>query len=141
AGFPFLTLGAALSVAAAAAGNPAFPLADGRAVEVQANVFTSSAQERAALAASPTGEVVVAWDSRRQEHGSYGVFAQRFNAIGQPVGGEVHINQYLPNMQLAPALAYGPDGHVWFAWTSHGQDGAAGGIVARRFAPDLSSAS
>ncbi|MFG0328582.1 MAG: hypothetical protein ACF8PN_01680 [Phycisphaerales bacterium] len=107
--------------------------APARTTEVQANVFTSSTQDRPALAIGPGGDLVVVWQSRRQERGTYGLFAQRFDAVGRPVGGETHINEFMQGMQREPAVAIGADGAAWFAWSSTGQDGSGAAIVARQF--------
>lgn len=104
----------------------------GPAIEHQANVFTSSSQDHGSVAALPGGGFVAVWDSRRQEQGSYAVIAQRFDAFGRPVGGEVPVNAQPRGMQERPAVVASGDG-VWFVWQSHGQDGSAAAVVARRF--------
>jgi len=108
-----------------------------KAIEVQANTFTKSTQENTAVDVTPTGEMIAVWDSRRQERGSYGVYAQRFDALGRPIGPEVHLNNYLRGMQRRPVVACGPNGETWFAWESFGQDGSSGSIVARRYESGL----
>ncbi len=112
----------------------------GGAIETQANVFTGSAQEHGALTALPGGGFVAVWDSRRQEHGDYAVVAQRFDAFGRAIGGEVPINAFVRGMQERPAVIASGES-VWFVWQSHGQDGSAAGIVARRFDRELRIAS
>lgn len=112
----------------------------GSAVETQANVFTSSAQEHGALTALPQGGFITVWDSRRQEHGDYAVVAQRFDSFGRTIGGEIAVNAFARGMQERPAVATSGDG-VWFVWQSHGQDGSGSGIVARRFDRELTSGS
>ena len=103
-----------------------------RVLELRANTYTRSTQADGALDIAPNGNVFVAWSSRRQEMGSYGVFGQVFDALGRPIGTELHINEFMPNGQLEPAVAYAPDGAAWVAWTSYTQDGDAGGIYLRR---------
>ena len=102
-------------------------------VETQANVFTGSKQENATVAALPGGGFVMAWDSRRQERGSYGVYARLFDSFGRPAGPEVHVNTHIPGMQRRPAAAAGADGKIWIAWESFGQDGSSASVVARCF--------
>lgn len=109
-------------------------LATHRRIEHRASVFTSSRQENAATAVAPDGRTVVVWESRRQEAGSVGLFAQAFDAQGRPVGGEVHVNQTLPGMQRRPDIIAHPEtGHIWIAWESTGQDGDGSSLVLRRF--------
>jgi hypothetical protein len=93
----------------------------------------TSEQAHAAVALYPDGASVVVWDSRRQEHGTYGVFLQRFSASGRPIGDETHVNLYTMSMQLRPAVAVDGPGGTWVAWESFGQDGSMSGIIARRF--------
>ena len=50
--------------------------------EVRANTFTYNRQTRPTVAATGHGDMVVAWASRRQEDGAFGVYAQRYDAAG-----------------------------------------------------------
>lgn len=102
-------------------------------VDVQANVFTSSGQENVALDFTPRGNVIVAWDSRRQQSGRYGVYARLLAGDGAPLSDEVQVNEYTAGSQSDPAVAVLPDGGAWIVWNSFGQDGDGGSIVARRF--------
>jgi len=111
-----------------------------RRVEVRTNDFTSSQQDRVALDQDARGETVVVWQSRRQESGTYGVYARRFDAKGRALTGEVRVNTTTAGMQMEPAVAIDAEGGVWFAWYSFGQDGHQGAIVARRFDPRLETA-
>lgn len=110
-----------------------------RAEEARVNGFTSSTQERAALALDAAGGAVVVWDSRRQEAGTYGVRLQRFAPSGAPVGGEIAVNAFRRSMQMRPAVAIDGAGGVWTAWESFGQDGSLAAVLARRFEPDFSN--
>ncbi len=107
---------------------------DWRRFETRVNTFTHNRQTAPTLATTPDGGYVAVWGSRRQEVGTYGVFAQRLDAFGRHVGSEVHVNQSLPGMQQDPAVAVTDDGVAWIVWTSTQQDGSEGAIVARRFA-------
>ncbi len=106
-------------------------------IEMRGNVFTGSTQENAAVDVGPDGRVVLVWDSRRQEAGTYGVFARAFDALGRPITHEVHVNEYVKSHQRLPGVAFAGGEEVWFVWNSHGQDGQAGSIVARRFDAEL----
>ena len=109
-------------------------------IDVQANTFTRSSQEASALAQSPNGSLTLVWQSRRQQEGTYGVYARRFAADGTPLTGEVQVNATTRSHQTQPAVAVDDQDCVWFAWRSFGQDGSLGTIVARRFSADLSTA-
>ncbi len=110
------------------------PLPAHQRVEVRANTFTGNLQEGAALAVDRRGNILTTWASRRQEAGTYGVFAQRFDPLGRPLGTEIHVNQYLPSAQSHPAPAFDAAGRAWVVWESWGQDGEGSGIYLRRFA-------
>ncbi|MCM8611447.1 hypothetical protein, partial [Accumulibacter sp.] len=71
--------------------------ANGSAIgpEFQANSYTPDSQHSHSLlgvAGLSTGGFVVTWDSNNQDGSYYGVYAQRYGADGQPVGGEFLVN-------------------------------------------------
>lgn len=103
------------------------------AQDLRASVFGSSTQAHAALDVAADGRYMVVWDSRRQEGGTYGVFARCFAANGTPLSHEIHVNQTMPGMQYKPSVAFDAAGNAWFAWESHGQDGSGSSVVARKF--------
>ena len=113
--------------------QPTAQLADYRVVEQQANVFTSNSQVGATLATASDGTTLVAWGSRRQEQGTYGIYGRLFDAAGQPMGDEIHINQFMANNQEHPAVAFDDAGNAWVVWNSYTQDGDQGTIIVRRF--------
>ncbi len=102
-------------------------------VEVQANVFTAGAQEQAAVDASPDGRTLTVWASRRQESGSYGIYARSFDALGRALSEEIHVNRTERGAQHRPAVAMTSDGGAWVVWESTGQDGSGSAVVARRY--------
>ncbi|NQU47184.1 MAG: hypothetical protein HQ519_00920 [Planctomycetes bacterium] len=104
-------------------------------IEVRANTYTRSTQHDASLDIAPDGRTLVAWGSRRQEVGSYGIFAQLFDPLGRAIGTELHVNHYMPGGQLEPSVTFAADGSAWVAWCSYGeQDGQSGGIFMRQMA-------
>jgi hypothetical protein len=103
------------------------------ATDLRASVFSQSTQSRTAVDAAADGTLIAVWDSRRQEAGTYGVYARVFDADGWALSDEVRINQTVSNMQQRPSVAAAADGTAWFAWESHGQDGEGAAVVARQF--------
>jgi hypothetical protein len=95
------------------------------------NTFTENRQQDQSLAIDDEGRILIAWGSRRQEFGTYGLFAQYLDPLGRPLGTEMHINTHLVGHQGKPSVAFGPDGSAWIAWCSSGQDGHLGGIYMR----------
>ena len=109
------------------------PFSSHQVVEVQANSFTGNRQVDPALAVDDEGRILTAWGSRRQEMGTFGVFAQLLDPLGRPLGTETHVNQHIPGHQRKPATVFDGEGHAWIAWNSIGQDGDQGSLMARRF--------
>ena len=58
-----------------------------------------------------------------------GIFGQRFNALGDPIGGQFAINTTSKDVQEQPAVAMDSAGNFVVAWRSYDQ----GGIIARLF--------
>ena len=101
--------------------------------EFRASTFSPSAQAEAALDVDPDGNITIVWSSRRQQEGHYGVYAQRFSPTGVALGSETTVNLWTASHQMGPDIATDDKGNAWIVWQSHGQDGHAGAIIARRF--------
>lgn len=101
--------------------------------EFHVNSYTTSNQYSSVVAADGSGKFVVVWDSDGQDGSSYGVFGQRFNAAGSPVGSEFLVNTFTTNNQWRPGVATNDSGSFVVVWTSMFQDGSAHGIFAQRF--------
>ncbi len=106
---------------------------------IRVNAFTASDQAHATVAVGPDGTIVAAWESRRQDGGTYGVYARALDGEGGALSPEVRVNTWSPGAQHQPAVAVGADA-AWIVWTSLGQDGDGGAIMARRFGARLGAA-
>ncbi len=62
--------------------------------EFPVNTHTPGAQERPAVARDAAGNFVVVWESDSQDGSSHGVLGRRFDADGDPLGGEFQVNTY-----------------------------------------------
>ena len=102
-------------------------------IETRVNTYTYNRQVGPSVDVDSNGNLLVAWGSRRQEQGTFGVFAQRFDPLGRRIGTEIHLNQTVRGMQLDPAVAFAADSTCWIVWQSDGQDGDGGAVIARRF--------
>jgi hypothetical protein len=60
-----------------------------------------------------------------------GVFGQRFDAAGSPMGGEFQVNTYTTNWQQFPDVATDDSGKFAAVWDSDGQDGSERGVFGR----------
>ncbi len=103
------------------------------ASEFQVNTFTDQAQDFASVAASASGDFVVAWRSR-QDTSDYAIFARRISSTGTPVGIEFQVNTYTTNAQRFPSVAADAEGDFVIVWhTFPNQDGSGYGVSAQRF--------
>ena len=82
----------------------------------QVNEYTTNSQFVPVVAVAESGTFVVAWHS--YQNTSSDVFARRYDATGNPLGGEFQVNTYTTGRQREPAIAIDPmGGHVvvWLA--------------------------
>ncbi len=101
--------------------------------EFRINSYTMARTLDPAVAASADGAFVVAWESGGQDGSSYGVFAQRYDSAGAPVGTEFQVNTYTSVSQGSPAIAAGADGALVITWGSFPQDGDDVGVFGQRY--------
>lgn len=106
------------------------------APEFRVNTFTPGAQIRPAVAMAASGSFVVVWQSHAQDGSEFGIRAQRYNAEGAPVGGEIAVNSFTAGNQIRPSVAMHADGSFVVVWQSADQDGSGFGIFGQRFASD-----
>jgi len=88
---------------------------------------------RPALATLAGGGHVAVWASSGQDGSSYGIYAQRHDANGVPLGAETRVNTYTTNTQIDPAIAALTGGGYVVVWESVGQDFGAEGVFAQRY--------
>ncbi|HET8647025.1 MAG TPA: hypothetical protein VFO85_16130, partial [Vicinamibacteria bacterium] len=115
-------------------GGQAFA-ADGRPLgaEFQVNAFTSGIQLRPAVAASPRGGFVVAWQSEGQDGSGFAAVAALFDGQGRRRGAEFVLNSITTGQQFGPRIGVDAAGRFVAVWSEDGRDGSLSGIVGRRF--------
>jgi hypothetical protein len=101
--------------------------------EFQVNSFTTGFQYKQAVAASGSGNFVVVWQSSGQDGSDAGVFGQRFDGAGTPLGTEFQVNSYTTSYQRSPAVAADGSGNFVVVWESAAQDGSTSGVFGQRF--------
>jgi hypothetical protein len=103
--------------------------------EFRVNTFTPSYQTHPLVAVGPRGDFLVAWTSFDQDGDSAGVYAQRYDALGAPQGGEFRVNTQTLSVQYAFGAAADAGGNYVVVWESSGpgQDGSGRGVVGRVF--------
>jgi len=87
--------------------------------EIAVNTTTAGLQEIPTVTALEDGGFVVAWASDGQDGSSYGVYGQRFDAAGQPEGGEFRVNDTTSGYQGEPSLAAIEGGGFVATWVSN----------------------
>ena len=98
------------------------------------NTTTSGHQWSNCVAMGLDGSFVVTWGSYYQDGDSeWGVYGQRFDANGNKVGSEFHINTYTDSHQNGGEIRLGADGSFVIIWHSLGQDGSGDGVYGQRF--------
>jgi UDP-3-O-[3-hydroxymyristoyl] glucosamine N-acyltransferase len=86
-----------------------------------------------ALAMSPDGSFVVAWQTNDQDGESVGVFARVFDSAADAVGPVRQLNVKASGMAIDPAVATGGSSDFSAVWTLVGPDELSEAIVGRHF--------
>jgi hypothetical protein len=104
--------------------------------EFRVNTNTPYDQENPAIAMDAAGNFVIVWTSLLEEgltNGNfYDVFAQRYNAAGEPQGGEFRVNSYTQGVQRFWGVAMNAAGEFIVTYKSD-TDNRGGGGFAQRF--------
>ena len=109
----------------------AVPQGDPLGPEFRVNTFITGDEIASSVARDPSGNFVVVWNSP-QDGSSDGVFGQRYNGSGVPLGSEFRVNTYTTGFQEFPSVAADSTGNFVAVWHSN-QEGSVG-IVGQRFA-------
>jgi hypothetical protein len=121
-----LVLVAALPWLASAQPQPAGP-------EFRVNTYTTEYQSIPAVTVDGVGNFVIVWESNTQDGSVRGVFGQRYDVTGAPLGAEFRANTLTTGEQYTPAVAADAVGNFVVVWTSAGQDGAGYGVFGQRY--------
>ena len=102
--------------------------------ELQLGTFAELEGNAPSASMDLAGNSVVAWESYGQDGDGMGVYAQRLDSYGDPVGAAFLVNTAVTvSNQSAPSVAKSPDGRFVIAWQSEDQDGSGYGIYAQRY--------
>jgi hypothetical protein len=108
--------------------------ASGSAVggQFRVNTYSTGDQKFPAVAAAPTGEFLVVWQSPRDGDGN-GIYGQLYDASGAPAGIEFRVNTNTTDDQVHPAIAADGHGNFVVAWAQYSTNVFRTSIRARRF--------
>jgi hypothetical protein len=86
--------------------------------EFVVNSYTTGSQQAPDVAFLDGGGFVVVWQSMGQNGPLAGVFAQRYDAAGAPLGGELVVSSHTESGQYAVDVAADPAGNFMVVWES-----------------------
>lgn len=107
--------------------------------EVRANNLVNGIQSAPDVAMDAAGNFVVTWWSFGEPGLNTEIKARRFNSAGVALGNEFQVNTVTTFSDVNPLIGMDNAGNFVIGWDSMGQDGAAGGVYAQRFAADGST--
>ncbi len=99
--------------------------------EFHANTCTDMDQDWAGAAMDPDGNFWIVWHSQYCTPNFDGVYGQRYDNTGNPVGGEFQFNTSPDGPNSRPAIAMDPEGN--FIVAGDNSDGSYYGIYAGRY--------
>ncbi|MBW2496443.1 MAG: DUF4347 domain-containing protein, partial [Deltaproteobacteria bacterium] len=100
---------------------------------VDVNTETSMAQTTSQVARDLAGNTIVVWASDSQDSDGFGIYGQRYDTSGNPVGSEFQINTTETGDQSDPVIAMDANGDFVVVWQSADQDGDSWGIYGQRY--------
>ena len=106
--------------------------------ETLVNTYTIGDQQAPAVAMDADGDFVVVWQSQNQNGNTgWGIYGQRFNSVGQKVGGEFQVNTTAFGDQVTPSVAMDDFGNFVVTWASGGETfGYANNVYAQTYNTD-----
>ncbi len=105
--------------------------------ETLVNTYTIGDQQDPAVAMDADGDFVIVWQSQNQDGSGWGIYGQRFNSVGQKVGGEFQVNTTTVNDQVTPSVAMDDFGNFVVTWASGGETfGYGNNIFAQTYNSD-----
>jgi hypothetical protein len=102
--------------------------------EFQVSTTTAGNQNFPSAAMDDQGNFIVTWSS--SDGNLLGIWAQRYDKFGTPVGSEFQVNTFTTGTQNSSSVATDRDGNFVIAWQSNGQDGDGWGVYAQRYDRD-----
>lgn len=105
----------------------------------QVNTYVLNSQIKPGIASVNNDGFVIAWQSDGQDGDEGGIFAQRYDASGNTVGGEFQVNTHYTETQNNLKISETSDGGFIITWQSYFQDVSDYGIYAQRYDSDGNS--
>jgi hypothetical protein len=91
-------------------------------MEFAVNTYTTNDQRTASIAGDAAGNFVIVWESTEQvdppDSFASDIYGQLFEADGDRIGGEFHVNTYTLTSQRRPSVTRDPGGEFVVTWDS-----------------------
>jgi hypothetical protein len=84
------------------------------------------------VASDSFGNFVVVWMSDEQDGSDWGVFGQRYDSSGAPLGPEFRVDTHTTHFQQSPDVASDPSGNFVVVWNSY-HDGSGTRVFGQRY--------
>jgi subtilisin-like proprotein convertase family protein len=104
--------------------------------EFQVNTYTDDFQGIPSVVVLEDGDFLIMWTSIGQDGSDSGVYTQRYDSNGNPVGKEFHLNNYTDDVQVVESVVILKDGGfliTWMSGTYYDRDWNFSGIYAQRY--------
>ena len=101
--------------------------------EVRINSSTNGNQIFPSVASFSDGGYVVVWQSDVQDGSGWGIYSQRYDSGGVPVGPEYRVNTTTADYQFDPLVTVLSSDSYVVTWNSYGQDGSGSGVYKQQF--------
>lgn len=101
--------------------------------EFRVNSLTTAYQSVPAAAMNANGDFVVAWSSANPTGAGPGIYARRFDAAGNPLGGDFKVSSYSTGIEDHASVAMDAAGNFIITWSSLGPEGGDFGVYGRRY--------
>jgi cysteine-rich repeat protein len=107
-----------------------------QSAEVQINTTTLNDQDHPDIAMNNAGDVVIVWEDDGADGNDHGVFAQRYDSLGNARGSEFQVNQTTAVFQEDHAVSMAANGDFVVAWESDNIDGSGDAAMFRLYDKD-----
>ncbi|MBU1626635.1 hypothetical protein KKB18_04630, partial [bacterium] len=101
--------------------------------EIHVNNNENDSQILSSIAMNGVGNFIIAWQSKDQDMSDYGIYARRYNNVGNPIGSEFRVNIFTNGAQERPSVDIDENGNFIIAWQSMYNDGSNCGIFAQKY--------
>jgi hypothetical protein len=101
--------------------------------QFRVNQYRINNQDLPSVAMDANGDFLVTWTSYGQDGDKDGVYARRYNKLGQALSSEFRVNTTTKNRQDSSDVAMDTNGNFVVIWESDQQDGSSWGIYGQRY--------